>query len=91
MTNYRSESTGFQPRGHRRRLRIRKKYRERKAKEFVDNLNKRELAELRAAIEKHDAELPPGAEDLRQRSGLEIWESLQRRGRHWLDRMRGKQ
>jgi len=90
---YRSESTGFIEKGNRRKKILNQRWRERKAREFVNNLNKHELAELRQAITELDEGIAPSssAEELKERSGLEIWEALQRRGRRWLDRVRGKQ
>ena len=80
----------WQPGGHRHRKQRRQKYRDRKAREFLLGLNPRQLAELRTAIGQHDEGLPFPQIEAKKSAGQEITEFLQRSGRSFLDRVRGK-
>ena len=85
---YRSASTGFQPRGGKNRRLIRRRWREKVARRFVENLSKQELADLKRALRELDES--PESRRLRERSGLEVFEAIQRRGADWIQKIRGK-
>ena len=76
--------------GHRHKKQRRQKWRDRQARAYVQGLNPRQLAELREAIGAHDEGLPFPEIPAKKSAGQEITEYLQRSGRSFLDRVRGK-
>ena len=87
LNPYRSKTTGFIEKGNRKKKILNLRWRRKKAAEFVINLSDNEYRDLKKAIKDLD---PIKAQEVKERSGLRIFEELQQRGKSWVDKVRGK-